>query len=91
MSWLKQKEITRPDGAKWTAIETLRHISSAFDYCNETLLQRYTIEELLKIYDAWMRSEWDFYPDQWTTRQLGDAIKKGRAPTWSDSEEPTYG
>ena len=74
-----------------TGIDQLRSAVAAYAYCNESFLQQFTAAELLTIRACWLASEWDFFPDQWTTRQLREALEQGRAPTWSArTEKPTY-
>lgn len=70
-------------------IEKMRMAVNAFSYCNETFLQRYRIADLMKIRLAWVKSEWDFFPDQWTERQVREALR-GKAPMWDDNEQPIY-
>lgn len=71
-------------------IERLRRMVNLFNNCNESFNTRFTIEELVKLGDAYQRSEWDIPPDEWTERQIRDAIDKGRAPTWMQEDEPSY-
>lgn len=71
-------------------IEVLKEAVSRFSCCHTDFVYRYTVKELLKISDAWGRSGWDIVADQWTTRQLNEAIELDRAPTWDDNEKPTY-
>jgi hypothetical protein len=72
------------------AIDELRAAARALSYCNESFLRRFTMEQLLAIRRAWVASEWDIHPDEWTERQVKDALK-GRVPTWNAVDEPTYG
>lgn len=70
-------------------IEKMRRAVSAFSYCNETFLQRYRMADLMKIHLAMVKSEWDFLPDQWTNRQVKEALH-GKVPMWDDNEKPMY-
>ena len=76
----------RPDGF---AIIELRHMVSNFNRVTESFNQRFSMEELVQIHRAWMASGWDFHPDQWTERQVQEALQ-GKAPRWNDQEEPVY-
>lgn len=78
------------DRAQLTGIEILRRLVKRFSACREDAIDGYTVAELIAIDDAWSRSDWDIYPDQWTARQLREAIRDGRAPTWDADERPTY-
>lgn len=70
-------------------IDLLRYAAHLFDQCNETSNQRQSAEELLRIADACQRSEWDYYPDQWTLRQTKEAIR-GIVPDWKEERVPNY-
>jgi len=72
-----------------TAIEFLREMIKAFDWVNESFNMSFTVEELIKIRKAWLVCEWDFYPDQWTERQVQDALN-GIIPKWDHNEQPIY-
>ena len=74
-----------------SGIELLRRVVKLFDYCNETFNSRYTPEELMSLARICWASGWDFFPDQYTHRQLHEALKYGRLPTWDDNERPVYG
>lgn len=66
-----------------TGIERLRAAVAAFNNCNETFLDPFTPEQLLRLHDAWKRATHDFYPDQWSARQVREAIgPRCIAPTW---------
>lgn len=74
-----------------TAIERFRLLVRNFNGVRESFCSRFDQASLLKIHRAWLTSEWDIPPDNWTPRQLQDALSVGRAPTWDDNEYPTYG
>lgn len=69
-------------------IDILRGAVAAFACCNETFLWRFSPEQLLRLYDAWMASDWDVSPDQWTEAQVQQALV-GWVPAWTAHEEPT--
>lgn len=69
-------------------IDELRSAVQAFDYCEETFLQQFSAEDLLKIRRVWKKCDWDLFPDQWTNQQTEEAIKDGKVP---DFEETEYG
>ena len=72
-------------------IEALRHAVELFRHNRESFNYRYTAVELLLIADACARSDWDIWPDNWTTRQVEEAIKYGYAPNWKEDERtPIY-
>jgi len=73
-----------------SGIELLRRVVKLFDYCNETFNSKYTPEELIKLAKVCWESGWDFFPDQYTKRQLYEALTYGRAPKWDDNEKPIY-
>lgn len=71
-----------------TGIDQLRAAVAAFNGCNESFLQRYDANDLLKLWRAWRASEWDIYPDQWSARQLRDAICLGKPPRFNADDSP---
>jgi hypothetical protein len=66
-----------------TGIEQLRKLVGIFNRCNESFLDPFTPEQLLKLYAAHVASEWDFYPDQWAARQVREALR-GVTPKWRE-------
>lgn len=72
-----------------TGIAQLRAAVVALGHVRESFLQRFSAAELLKINAAWLASEWDFYPDAWTERQIREALR-GVAPRWDAAERPVY-
>jgi len=72
-----------------TGPEELRLIVSNMNYNNEGFNEHYTAEQLIQIYRMQIASGWDFWPDEWTTRQVKEALA-GIVPQWNDNEEPIY-
>lgn len=68
-------------------IDGLRNMVKQFNYCNETFLQKYSIQELIKIGKALSKIEWDYLPDQWTEKQINDALND-RVPQWDSEGNP---
>jgi hypothetical protein len=60
-------------------IEKLRRMVQLFDGCNEDFNYSYTVEELVRLYDAYLSSGWEIYPDEWTRAQVHEALM-GEAP-----------
>lgn len=58
-----------------TGIEKLRRAVTLFSNCTETFNERWTADELLKIYAAYHASGWDITPDQWSDDQLMAALR----------------
>jgi hypothetical protein len=75
---------------KESGIETLRKVVKLFDWCNESFNSTWTIEELIALAHICWDSGWDFFPDQYTERQLHEALKYGIKPNWDDHEKPKY-
>jgi hypothetical protein len=68
--------------------EELRAVARAIDNCNETFLQRWSVDQLVQIHRMWIASGWDFTPDQWTEGQVQAALA-GKVPQWdAKTEEP---
>lgn len=73
-----------------TGAEFLRLLVQNLNACNETFLDPFTAEQLIQIGRMHLTSPWDFSPDQWTNRQVREALK-GIAPHWTEGERPYYG
>lgn len=63
-------------------IDLLRYAVKLFESNNESINQRFSAEELLRIADCMQKCEWDIWPDQWTERQLQECIQFGIVPQW---------
>jgi hypothetical protein len=73
-----------------TGIEELREMLACLEHCKEDFLVRFTTKQLFQLWRSWKSSEWDFYPDQWSERQVKEALR-GKAPRWDDEQErPVY-
>jgi hypothetical protein len=72
-----------------TPMEMLRDMVDSFNGCNEYFMDDKTIPQLLTIYNVWMRSGWLFRPDEWTTKQVEEAMD-GIAPDWDAKERPVF-
>lgn len=70
--------------SKLTGIELLRYAVRMLNRCNESVNQRFTAPQLIRIAEGVQRSEWDFYPDEWTDQQLQECAQFGITPTWED-------
>jgi len=69
-----------------TGIEKLRKCLNLFNNCNESFNEKFTIDELIKLYNAYMNAEWDFRPDEWTEEQIQSCLKYNRTPEWDEDE-----
>ena len=58
-------------------IEALRQAVNLFSNCTESFNEQFTAAELMKLYEAYTRSEWDIPPDQWTPEEIEDALTGG--------------
>ena len=74
---------------KLTGMEQLRQAVAGLNNCNETFLEVFSAEELLMLHRAWCASAWMFYPDEWASRQVFDALR-GIVPDWDGDERPIY-
>lgn len=70
-------------------IEFLRHLVADFDSCREDSIDSFSIAELVNIYRCWLQCGWDYYPDNWTLRQIKEATR-GICPDWNDNGKPVY-
>jgi hypothetical protein len=71
-----------------TGIDALRRAVRVLNQCNESFNQEYSATQLLSIVDALSRSTHDILPDQWTDKQIRDAIRLFKAPIWDENERP---
>lgn len=72
-----------------TAIDAMREMVAAFDRCNETFNQQFTLPQLVKIWNAWNQCGWTIPPDEWTSQQVREALR-GIAPDWDAQERPVF-
>lgn len=70
-------------------IEFLRDLVAGFNSCREDSIDQFSTEDLINIYRCWMQCGWDYYPDNWTLRQITEA-KRGICPDWDDNGKPVY-
>lgn len=69
-------------------IDFLRTTVKLLNYCNETFNQQFTPEQiilLMRVHDR--QKVWDFLPDQWSARQVKEALKYGKVPEWKENRE----
>ncbi len=71
-------------------MDSLRRMVRAFDSCRESFLDRFTPEELIKLFRAYQACSWDKLPDTWAETQIQDALND-IYPQWNDSEAPIIG
>lgn len=67
-------------------IEKLRRAVKLFDACNESFNYKFTPEELLRLAEASLKCKWDFFPDQWTERQIRECLQFNIVPDWEEDE-----
>ena len=75
-----------------TGAEELRTAVGALDNCTESFLDRFTAEQLLQLWRVWNECGWDICPDQWTERQVREALQ-GKPPLWRYTKKnlvPSY-
>lgn len=88
---IARTDIRSKDSDSWngkrSGIDFLRDLVESMSYCREDFLERYSVEQLIAIREAWMASKWDLYPDQWTDAQVKAAIA-GWVPNWDEREKP---
>lgn len=85
----KTMAITKARPVKRSGADQLRVIVQNMDATRESFNDEYTAAQLVTIYSMQLESEWDFYPDQWTARQVREALA-GKPPRWNDDETPLY-
>lgn len=74
---------------KQSGILELRSALHVFNGCREGFLQRFTAEELIRIYRAYRASAYMILPDMWSAEQLAAAAAFECPPGW-DSDGSEY-
>lgn len=74
---------------KRTGAEELRLIVKNLDLTEEGFNDRFTAEQLLQLGRMHLACEWDIFPDDWTDRQVAEALA-GKPPQWDGNEKPVY-
>lgn len=69
-------------------IEEMRMFVKWCDWQREGFLERFTLPQLVKLFNACQLCGWDFFPDQWTDRQVRAALLRDEVPDWHDDERP---
>lgn len=65
-----------------TGANELRQAVNVMNQCREDFLDRFTAEQLLMLYRALRRSDWDILPDLWTAHEIKLALAgKGTGAT----------
>jgi hypothetical protein len=72
-----------------TAAEELRILVSNLNVNSETFNDKYSIEELIQINRMLMLADWEIYPDQWSQKQIKEALQ-GIPPSWKKDGKPEY-
>ena len=72
-------------------IEALRQAVNLFSNCTESFNERWTPAELLALFEAYARSDWDIPPDQWTEEEIADALTGDAAVATGARGERTRG
>jgi hypothetical protein len=90
--------MTKSEIEAMSGIDLLRLIVGNLDRCREDFMhpapprKPFTPEQLIQIGRMRLLSEWDIYPDEWTPRQVKEALA-GKPPRWKDTkngERPVY-
>jgi len=72
---------------RFTAVEVLRRVADMCDRSPETFNQRFTIAELVRLWQVSQLCEWDYYPDQWSAEQVEAALGDGAVPTFDENDD----
>lgn len=73
-----------------TPADMLRLMVRNMGDVREDFNDRFTLAELVAIYRAHLLAEWDLSPDQWSPRQVQEAIR-GIVPRWTDDGQAVEG
>ncbi len=72
---------------KLVGIEELRKAVNVFDNCRESFNDRFTMTQLITLWRALHLCEWDITPDEWSERQVNEALR-GIVPQFRDYSGP---
>ena len=70
------------NGRLLAPVEVLRSVTRMCDRMPESFTQRFTIAELVRLWQVAQLCEWDYDPCWWTEDQIADALDDGIIPTW---------
>jgi len=70
-----------------TGADELRRIVNVLNNTREGFNDRFSARELVRIGKAYLACGWDFTPDQWTAKQVREALA-GKVPAWDEDENP---
>ena len=65
-------------------VEVLRRVVDMCDRSPESFNQRFTITELVRLWQVSYLCEWDYDPYQWSQEQIADALGDGIIPTFDE-------
>ena len=65
-------------------VEVLRRVAAMCDRSPETFNQRFTIAELVRLWQVSYLCDWDLDPYQWSEEQIADALGDGIIPTFDE-------
>lgn len=76
-------------GEVLTGAEELRLCESNLSHTIESFNDRFTAAQLIQINRMLVVSEFDIFPDQWSARQVREALM-GKPPRFDRNERPVY-
>ena len=68
--------------------DLLRRIVANMDDTPEWFNDRYTAEELVRIYTAHLATDWDMGPHRWASAQVAEAARAGVVPKFDNEGRP---
>lgn len=77
------------DGQELSGPDEIRLLVSNMNACREGFIERFTPIELLQLHRMMLASGWEFLFDDWTERQVREALR-GKPPSWNHDESPSY-
>lgn len=82
--------IRLPSGCELTGVELLRLIVRNLDANRESVNALFTADQLIKLGLAQLHSDWDYPIENWTERQIREALQKRKPPQWSLDGQPLH-
>ena len=80
---IHEHTIERKNG-RYTAVECLRFVTHMCNRMPDSFNQRFTIAELVRLWQVSYLCEWDYDPHEWSEDQIADALGDGIIPTFDE-------
>ena len=70
-------------------IDELKALAYVLGHWRDDFARKFTAEQLLVLFRVFRAGKWDICPDQWSERQVQEALA-GITPEFDDNDQPVY-